>query len=56
MEILNAVTPEKDVDCLGDNSLLLAATPRAMIAVLQHYGYDTFVDKSIAVLGESRLI
>ena len=52
-EILNAILPKKDVDCLGGNALLLPATPSAIMAILSFYGYDNYVGKNIAVLGES---
>ena len=55
-EILNAILPKKDVDCLGGNALLLPATPSAIMAILSFYGYDNYVGKNIAVLGESWLI
>ena len=55
-EILNAVSPKKDIDGLSDHSLLLPATPSAILAILSFYDCDKYEGKTIAVLGESGLI
>lgn len=55
-ELLDAVLPQKDPDCLGENALLLPATPAAILHILSHYNYTDFANKKIAVLGESDLI
>lgn len=54
-EALNAVSPEKDVDGLGQNSPFTPATPQAINWLLS--GYNVVLkNKSIAIVGNGRLV
>lgn len=55
-DLLNAVSPRKDPDCLGEWSLLLPATPAAIMHILAYYKHDDFLEKKISILWESDLI
>jgi len=54
-EILNTVSPEKDVDALGANALFDPATPTAILWLLAGYGVD-FKDRKVAILGKGKLV
>lgn len=54
-EILNAVTPTKDVDALGDNAVFDPATPMAIMWLLAGYNINV-QDKAIALVGQGRLV
>ena len=54
-EILNAVTPEKDVDGLSENTQFDAATALAINWLLAGYNVD-LKKHSIAVVGQGRLV
>jgi methylenetetrahydrofolate dehydrogenase (NADP+) / methenyltetrahydrofolate cyclohydrolase len=54
-DILNAVTPEKDVDGLGKKAVLDPATPTAIIWLLAGYNVD-LAGKKIVVVGQGRLV
>ena len=53
--IVNAVTPTKDVDALGLNTLLDAATPTAINWLLAGYNID-LKNKHIVIVGNGRLV
>lgn len=54
-EILNSVSPNKDVDGLADNSIFDPATPMAINWLLAGYNID-FAGKLIVILGHGRLV
>ncbi len=54
-ELLQAVSPTKDVDGLSGKSKFLAATPQAILWLLAGYNID-LNDKLIAVVGQGRLV
>lgn len=54
-ELINAVSPAKDVDALGVESSFDAATPMAINWLLAGYNVD-LVGKHIVVVGEGRLV
>lgn len=54
-ELVNAVAPEKDVDALGKNAVLDAATPTAINWLLAGYNVD-LGNKHILVVGYGRLV
>jgi methylenetetrahydrofolate dehydrogenase (NADP+)/methenyltetrahydrofolate cyclohydrolase len=54
-EILNAVTPSKDVDGLGQNTVWDAPTPLAINWLLAGYNVD-FNGKNIVIVGHGRLV
>lgn len=53
-EALDAVLPEKDVDGLGKAAVHIPATPMAIDWLLA--GYNVDLTKSIAIVGEGRLV
>lgn len=53
--ILSLVSPEKDVDGLGDNSRFDSATPTAINWLLSGYNID-LKDKNIIIVGNGRLV
>ncbi len=54
-EILNTVTPDKDVDGLGESAVLDAATPLAIDWLLAGYNVDLH-GKHIVIVGHGRLV
>lgn len=54
-ELVNAVAPEKDVDALGKNATLDAATPMAISWLLTGYNVE-LGGKHIVVVGHGRLV
>lgn len=54
-ELVNAVTPKKDVDGLGENSVLQPATPLSIIWLLNGYNID-LSGKKIVIVGRGRLV
>lgn len=54
-ELVNAVAPEKDVDALGKNAVLDAATPMAINWLLTGYNVE-LTGKSIVIVGNGRLV
>ncbi len=54
-EILNLVSPLKDVDALGSKPEYDAATPTAILWLLAGYGTD-FRDKKVVLVGRGKLV
>ena len=54
-EILNSVSPEKDVDALGKNAKLDPATPMAINWLLAGYNIE-LREKNIIIVGNGRLV
>ncbi len=54
-ELVNAVSPSKDVDALGDSATLDPATPMAINWLLAGYSVD-LVGKVITIIGNGRLV
>lgn len=54
-EIVNLVSPAKDVDALGKNSILDPATPMAIMWLLAGYNID-LRHKKIVLIGKGRLV
>ncbi|MCL1876897.1 bifunctional 5,10-methylenetetrahydrofolate dehydrogenase/5,10-methenyltetrahydrofolate cyclohydrolase [Candidatus Saccharibacteria bacterium] len=54
-EIVNVVTPKKDVDGLGENAILDPATPMAINWLLAGYNID-LERKKIVIVGNGRLV
>lgn len=54
-ELVDAVAPEKDVDALGKNATLDAATPMAIHWLLTGYGVE-LKGKHIVIVGHGRLV
>lgn len=54
-ELVNAVAPEKDVDALGKNAVLDAATPMAINWLLTGYNVE-LENKHIVIVGNGRLV
>lgn len=54
-ELVNAVAPEKDVDALGKNAVLDAATPMAINWLLTGYNVE-LGGKHIVIIGNGRLV
>lgn len=54
-ELVNAVSPKKDVDALGPRSVYDPATPMAINWLLAGYNVD-LVGKNIVLVGEGRLV
>lgn len=54
-ELLQAVSPEKDVDALGGKTSLFPATPQAILWLLAGYNID-LKGKSIAIIGQGKLV
>lgn len=54
-ELVNAVTPEKDVDALGRDAVLDPATPMAINWLLAGYNID-LSHKKIVIVGRGRLV
>ena len=54
-EIINLISPSKDVDGLGDDAQLDAATPTAINWLLAGYNVDLKA-KKIAIVGQGRLV
>lgn len=54
-DLLNMVTPAKDVDGLGANAVLTPATPLAIMWLIDGYNID-LSGKNIVVVGQGRLV
>lgn len=54
-KIVNLIAPEKDVDALGKNSILEAATPTAIMWLLAGHNVD-LKDKKILLIGRGKLV
>jgi methylenetetrahydrofolate dehydrogenase (NADP+)/methenyltetrahydrofolate cyclohydrolase len=54
-ELLNLVSPEKDVDGLGKHAILQPATPMAIMWLLDGYNVQ-LAGKKIVVIGQGRLV
>jgi len=54
-EIVNLVTPQKDVDALGKNSQFEPATPMAIMWLLSGYNVD-LTGKRILLIGKGKLV
>lgn len=54
-ELLNLVSPEKDVDGLGKHAILQPATPMAIMWLLDGYNIQ-LAGKKIVVIGQGRLV
>lgn len=54
-QVLNAVSPEKDVDALGKNALLDPATPTAILWLLAGYNVE-LNNKKVVILGKGKLV
>ena len=54
-DVLNSVSPQKDVDALGKNATLDPATPMAVTWLLTGYNVD-FRGKHIVIVGHGRLV
>jgi methylenetetrahydrofolate dehydrogenase (NADP+)/methenyltetrahydrofolate cyclohydrolase len=54
-EIVNTITPEKDVDGLGDSAVYPSATADAINWLVAGYGVE-LAGKKIAVVGQGRLV
>lgn len=54
-EIVNAVSPEKDVDALGIDAIYDPATPMAIMWLLAGYNID-LQGKRVALVGQGRLV
>ncbi len=53
--LLRAIPPQKDVDALGPNALLLSPVVGALEAILIHHGVDP-KGKEVVVVGQGRLV
>lgn len=53
--LLNLVSPEKDVDALGKNSVFDPATPTAILWLLAGYGID-LKNKKVVLVGRGKLV
>ena len=54
-EVLDSVTPVKDVDALGKNAIYDPATPMAISWLLAGYNVN-FTDKQVVIVGHGRLV
>lgn len=54
-EIVNMVSPEKDVDALGKNALFDPATPTAILWLLAGYGVE-MKDRNVVIIGKGKLV
>jgi methylenetetrahydrofolate dehydrogenase (NADP+) / methenyltetrahydrofolate cyclohydrolase len=54
-EIVNLISPAKDVDSLGHKSPFQAATPLAIKMLLDGYGID-YLTQQVAIMGQGRLV
>lgn len=54
-QVVNFVTPEKDVDALGKNAIFEQATPMAIMWLLAGYNVD-LRGKSILIIGRGKLV
>jgi methylenetetrahydrofolate dehydrogenase (NADP+)/methenyltetrahydrofolate cyclohydrolase len=54
-EIVNLVTPEKDVDALGQNAQFDPATPMAILWLLSGYSVD-LAGKAVLLIGRGKLV
>ncbi|TXG76793.1 bifunctional 5,10-methylenetetrahydrofolate dehydrogenase/5,10-methenyltetrahydrofolate cyclohydrolase [Patescibacteria group bacterium] len=54
-ELVNLVTPEKDVDALGENAVLDPATPVAISWLLAGYNVE-LRNRKIVIVGQGRLV
>lgn len=54
-EILNLVSPAKDVDALGEKPLYDPATPTAILWLLAGYGVD-LANKNVVLVGKGKLV
>jgi len=54
-EVVNLITPEKDVDALGARSDFIAATPQAIMWLLSGYNID-IAGKKILLVGRGKLV
>lgn len=55
-EIVNLVSPEKDVDGLGDNATFDPATPLAILWLLAGYNVELKAGKQVLLVGQGRLV
>jgi len=64
-EILSAITPTKDIDGLGgvvtglssiDLIDFTPATPRAVLMLLDHYGFGDMSGKMVSIIGQSNVV
>lgn len=55
-QIVNLVTPEKDVDGLGTQATLDPATPMAILWLLAGYGVELKQAKKVVIVGRGRLV
>lgn len=54
-EIVNMVSPDKDVDALGKNSKFVPATPTAILWLLAGYGVE-LQGKQVLIIGHGKLV
>lgn len=54
-EVVNAVTPEKDVDALGKNAIHDPATPTAILWLLAGYNVD-LRERKVVLIGRGKLV
>ncbi|MBI4033804.1 hypothetical protein HY379_02275, partial [Candidatus Saccharibacteria bacterium] len=54
-KIVNLVSPEKDVDALGKNAKFEAATPMAILWLLNGHNID-LVGKNVLLIGRGKLV
>ena len=55
-DIVNLVTPEKDVDALGKNAQFDPATPMAILWLLAGYNIDLQQGKQVLLVGRGKLV
>lgn len=54
-EVVNAITPEKDVDALGTHAIFDPATPTAILWLLSGYNVE-LNGRKVAILGRGKLV
>lgn len=54
-EIVDAVSPEKDVDALGERAIFDPATPTAILWLLAGYGVD-LAQRKVVIVGKGKLV
>jgi methylenetetrahydrofolate dehydrogenase (NADP+) / methenyltetrahydrofolate cyclohydrolase len=54
-QVVNAVSPKKDVDALGDSATLDPATPQAIMWLLAGYNIN-LADKNVVIVGQGTLV
>jgi methylenetetrahydrofolate dehydrogenase (NADP+)/methenyltetrahydrofolate cyclohydrolase len=55
-ELVNAVSPEKDVDGLGENATFDPATPLAILWLLSGYNIELAAGRQVLLVGHGRLV